>query len=123
MITIAAELNGLAAVGILEMDGLKVTETPQELKVLISDLAEELANKYKDDLPGKIPAVRNVRRIFHKAGIDPTRYRPSSESLLRRVVKGKGLYIINSVVDVVNYFSLRQLCPMGLFDADLLTPP
>ena len=43
--------------------------------------------------------------------------------LLRRAVKGKGLYFINSVVDLVNYFSLKMLWPMGLYDADKLKPP
>jgi DNA/RNA-binding domain of Phe-tRNA-synthetase-like protein len=38
-------------------------------------------------------------------------------------VKGKGLYFINSVVDVVNYFSLKTLWPIGLYDADRLKPP
>jgi len=38
-------------------------------------------------------------------------------------VKGKGLYFINSVVDLVNYFSLKTLWPMGLYDADKLKPP
>ena len=61
--------------------------------------------------------MQKIRAIFHRTGVDPTRYRPSSESLLRRAVKGKGLYFINSVVDLVNYFSLKTLCPMGLFDA------
>ena len=67
--------------------------------------------------------MRQIRAIFHRAGLDPTRYRPSSESLLRRAVKGKGLYFINSVVDLINYFSLKMLWPMGLYDADKLKPP
>jgi DNA/RNA-binding domain of Phe-tRNA-synthetase-like protein len=43
--------------------------------------------------------------------------------LLRRAVKGKGLYFINSVVDLVNYFSLKMLWPIGLYDAEKLKPP
>jgi DNA/RNA-binding domain of Phe-tRNA-synthetase-like protein len=38
-------------------------------------------------------------------------------------VKGKGLYFINSVVDLVNYFSLKMLWPIGLYDADQVKPP
>ena len=67
--------------------------------------------------------IIRIRTIFHRSGLDPTRYRPSSESLLRRAVKGKGLYFINSVVDLINYFSLKMLWPMGLYDADLVKPP
>src|SRR5881296_1044452 len=122
-ITIAPALQGAARVGILQMDGLRVQETPEELKAMLNGLAEEFARKYKDEPLGEIAAVQKVRAIFHRAGLDPTRYRPSSESLLRRAVKGKGLYFINSVVDLVNYFSLKTLWPMGLYDADKLKPP
>ena len=123
MLTIDPLFEGVARVGILQIDGLRVTETPLQIKTMLNDLAEESARQYKDKLLGEIPGVRKIRAIFHRAGLDPTRYRPSSESLLRRAVKGKGLYFINSVVDLINYFSLKTLCPMGLFDADRLKPP
>src|SRR5579862_8158473 len=120
---IAKEFDGVASVGILEIDGVRVQESPEELKALLNNLAEEFAGKYKDQPPGEISTVKRIRAIFHRAGLDPTRYRPSSESLLRRAVKAKGLYFINSVVDLVNYFSLKMLWPMGLYDADKLKPP
>lgn len=122
-IAIASELHGAAQLGILEMDGVRVQESSSELRAMLEGLAREYAAKYGEAAPSQIPAVRAIRGIFHKAGLDPTRYRPSSESLLRRAVKSKGLYFINSVVDLVNYFSLRMLFPMGLYDADRLKPP
>ena len=122
-LSIAPEFEGAARVGLLEIDGVRVQESPEELKTMLNRLAEEFAGKYKDHQPGEIPMVKQIRAIFHRAGLDPTRYRPSSESLLRRAVKGKGLYFINSVVDLVNYFSLKMLWPMGLYDADKLKPP
>src|SRR5256884_350989 len=122
-IHIAKEFEGAARVGVLQIEGVRVHESPEELKTMLNGLAEELAKKYKDQPLGEIPAVKQIRAIFHRAGLDPTRYRASSESLLRRAVKGKGLYFINSVVDLINYFSLRTLCPMGLFDAERIRPP
>src|SRR5881396_3197316 len=122
-IGIARELEGVARIGILQMDGLRVQESPEELKAMLNGLADESARKYKDQALGEIATVQKIRAIFHRAGLDPTRYRPSSESLLRRAVKGKGLYFINSVVDLVNYFSLKMLCPMGLYDAKQVQPP
>jgi DNA/RNA-binding domain of Phe-tRNA-synthetase-like protein len=122
-ITIANEFQGAARVGILQMDGVRVQESPEELKTMLNGLAGECARKYKDEPLGEISTVKKIRAFFHKAGLDPTRYRPSSESLLRRAVKGKGLYFINSVVDLVNYFSLKTLWPIGLYDADRLKPP
>ena len=122
-ITIAKEFEGAAAIGILQIDGLRVQESPGPLKVMLNGLADDYASKYRDQPLGDIPTVKKIRGIFHRAGLDPTRYRPSSESLLRRAVKGKGLYFINSVVDLINYFSLKTLWPIGLYDADRLKPP
>src|SRR5215471_18155428 len=122
-IEIAKEFDGAARVGILQIDGVRVQDSQEDLKSMLDDLAGEYAQKYKDQPLGEIPTVKNIRGIFHRSGLDPTRYRPSSESLLRRAVKGKGLYFINSVVDLVNYFSLKMLWPMGLYDADKLKPP
>src|SRR5262245_54236650 len=107
----------------LEFRGVRVHQTPSELKMMLEELAAVVADKYKSATISEIPTVKAVRTIFHRTGVDPTRYRPSSEALLRRVLKGKGLYFINSVVDVVNYFSLKTLLPMGVFDADCLKPP
>ena len=123
MITIAPELEGAARIGILEMYDVRVGESSEELKAMLNGLANESAGKYKDEPLGEIPTVKKIRAIFHRAGLDPTRYRPSSESLLRRAVKGKGVYFINSVVDLINYFSLKMLYPMGLYDADRVQPP
>jgi len=120
---VADEFKGAARLGVLEMDGLRVTPSSDELRGMLNELANEFAVKYKDAVLGEIDTVRKIRTIFHRSGLDPTRYRPSSESLLRRAVKGKGLYFINSVVDLINYFSLKLLSPMGLYDAAQLRAP
>src|SRR5436190_23397691 len=103
---IASELRRDVRLGVIEITGVQVRESPEELRKVLLQLAEEMALQYRDMQPGDIAKVRAVRALFHKTGLDPTRYRPSSESLLRRAVKGKGLYFINSAVDAVNYCSL-----------------
>lgn len=123
MITIAQEFQDVARIGVLDITGLCVRESPEELKAILNSLVDKLAEKYRNQSLGNIPTVREIRKIFHRSGLDPTRYRPSSESLLRRAVKGKGLTFINSAVDLVNYLSLQTLWPMGLYNADRLRPP
>ena len=59
-----------------------------------------------------------VRAMYRRTGLDPTRRRPSSEALLRRVRKGEGLPRINSLVDVCNWCSLEFQLPYGLYDLD-----
>jgi DNA/RNA-binding domain of Phe-tRNA-synthetase-like protein len=57
------------------------------------------------------PAVAALRRLFRTAGCDPTRYRPASEALLRRVLKGGDLPSIHPFVDLNNCLSLRLAVP------------
>jgi hypothetical protein len=97
----------------LEFRGVRVLQTPSELKAILEELAAGVAEQYKSATISEIPVVKAVRTIFHKTGVDPTRYRPSSEALLRRVLKGKGLYFINSVVDVVNLLFIEDAAAYG----------
>jgi DNA/RNA-binding domain of Phe-tRNA-synthetase-like protein len=64
--------------------------------------------------PAEVAAVRSM---YRRVGIDPTKTRPSSEALLRRVRKGEPLPRINSMVDVCNWCSLEFQLPYGLYDA------
>lgn len=57
------------------------------------------------------PATTALRRLFSAAGCDPTRYRPSSEALLRRLVKGGELPAIHPLVDLNNCLSARLRVP------------
>ncbi len=123
MITIHPDLAGAVKLGILQADDVRVGETPGHLRQLLIDLAAECRNKYEGVPPAKVEAIRAVRQLFHHTGLDPTRYRPSSEALFRRAVRGKELYFINTAVDLINYYSLKLMVPMGLFDADRVSPP
>jgi DNA/RNA-binding domain of Phe-tRNA-synthetase-like protein len=62
--------------------------------------------------------VTAVRTMYKRVGIDPTKNRPSSEALLRRVRKGDSLPRINSMVDVCNWCSFEFQLPYGLYDAE-----
>jgi len=64
--------------------------------------------------------IAAVRTMYKRTGVDPTKTRPSSEALLRRVRRGEGLPRINNVVDVVNWCSLESQLPFGLYDDDRL---
>ena len=61
--------------------------------------------------------IAAVRTMYKRVGIDPTKRRPSSEALLRRVRKGDPLPRINSMVDVCNWCSLELQLPYGLYDS------
>lgn len=67
--------------------------------------------------------VAAVRKLFRAAGCDPTRYRPSSEALLRRVLKGEELPAIHPLVDLNNCLSVELAVPCCVVEEGLFTPP
>jgi DNA/RNA-binding domain of Phe-tRNA-synthetase-like protein len=62
--------------------------------------------------------TQTVRAMYRRVGLDPTKTRPSSEALLRRIRRGGELPRINSLVDVINWCSLESQLPFGLYDLD-----
>ncbi|MGA9288471.1 MAG: phenylalanine--tRNA ligase beta subunit-related protein [Anaerobacillus sp.] len=64
------------------------------------------------------PAVSEWRSVFKNFGVDPSRYRPSSEALLRRLKKGSSLPTIHSAADINNLLSLQYKIPIGIYDLD-----
>jgi DNA/RNA-binding domain of Phe-tRNA-synthetase-like protein len=115
--TLHATLMGQVRAAVLELPDARVEATPLPQRQAMAALEMELATLHAGCQPGEIPGLKAARRLYHAAGVDPTRTRPSSEALLRRVLKGQGLPLVNSAVDAGNELSLRILLPLGLYDA------
>lgn len=64
------------------------------------------------------PIVRAFRDFYWRIGIDPTKIRPASEALVRRILSGSSLPSINNVVDAGNLASAETLIPIGLYNLD-----
>ena len=62
--------------------------------------------------------IARVRAMYKRLGLDPTKVRPSSEALLRRVRKGDPLPRVNSLVDICNWCSVETQLPFGLYDVN-----
>lgn len=69
------------------------------------------------------PTVAALRKLFRAAGTDPTRYRPASEALLRRVLKGDDLPEIHPLVDLNNCLSARLAVPCCVMAEGTCEPP
>ena len=67
--------------------------------------------------------VSAIRKLFRAAGTDPTRYRPSSEALLRRVLKGEDLPAIHPLVDLNNCLSIELAVPCCVMREGTFAPP
>jgi DNA/RNA-binding domain of Phe-tRNA-synthetase-like protein len=105
-------------VGILQYKQTTVSDSPQMIKGRTELFQESLCLEYSAEQLGDIAEIEYYRSCFKKLGVDPKRYRPSSEALLKRVLQGKGVPSINSAADVNNFFSLRYMIPCGLYDLD-----
>jgi DNA/RNA-binding domain of Phe-tRNA-synthetase-like protein len=71
----------------------------------------------------EIPAIAAARQAFKALGKDPSRYRVSSEALIRRLDQSKVLFRINTVVDTNNLVSLHTGMSAGSYRTEALTPP
>lgn len=69
------------------------------------------------------PTVAAMRRLFRAAGCDPTRHRPSSEALLRRLFKGEELPAIHPLVDLNNCLSVALAVPCCAMPEGSFTAP
>lgn len=86
----------------------------QEIGALCRQHREELTTESLK----QVASIAATRRVYKACGKDPSRYRPASEALIRRVLQGKELYQLNTLVDLVNLASIAYGYSIGGFDAD-----
>src|SRR5439155_26201860 len=102
--------------GMVTINGVTVRERDDRLWKQIEMLCQHRAREFSLDRLSENEQIAAVRGLQKSFGFDQTRYRPSSESLLRRVLKGQGLYQINTAVDINHLCSLEFLLPMCSYD-------
>lgn len=117
MISIDPSLREIIRLGVIQFNQVQVLQRIDALVEDIAALCSELRKRYQS--PADAMGRLNISRLlYRKIGLDPTKNRPSSEALLRRVLKGNALYQINSIVDICNLCSLKFLLSLGLYDFD-----
>lgn len=94
--------------------------TSAELWAEIEAECQAVAARYELLEVNRRPAVAQARTLYRALGKDPNRYRMACEALCRRVIRGLGLYRINTVVDIINLVSLRSGYAISGLDADKL---
>lgn len=89
-----------------------------ELWKRIEEFTELYRRKYTTDSIKQMPAIQATRQAYKRCGKDPSRYRPSSEALCRRILRGIPLYQIDTLVDLINLASIYSGHSIGGFDRD-----
>jgi DNA/RNA-binding domain of Phe-tRNA-synthetase-like protein len=115
---VAADLTGVVRPGWFVATGVTVLDVDKRLDEPLhaAAAAMRLASEPVD-------VIAAVRTMYKRVGLDPTKTRPSSEALLRRIRKGGELPRINNLVDVINWCSLESQLPFGLYDAGRIHGP
>jgi len=108
--TTTPDLDVIVRPGVLWLEGAVIVDRDPRLDGPLAQAESVVRVNPPEDIAA-------VRTMYKHVGIDPTKRRPSSEALLRRVRKGETLPRINSMVDVCNWCSLECQLPYGLYDA------
>jgi DNA/RNA-binding domain of Phe-tRNA-synthetase-like protein len=104
----------------LQVEDVKIQKKSPELEKFKHEIIKQVQNEYDLDMVKDQPTFRAYRDFFWKNGIDPTKIRPAAEALIRRILAGKPLPCINTLVDAYNLASIKSGIALATFDADKL---
>ncbi len=99
---------------------LSIQEKGPALEALKDEIVRSVREQYTLEQVKDEPLFRAYRDFFWRVGVDPTKTRPASEALVRRILVGKMLPTINTAVDAYNLASIRTGIPIAAFDAGAL---
>jgi len=104
-------------------DGVRVEVGRPDVRVFLDSAVRSISSTYSIEGLKEHPVVRAYRNVMWRLGIDPTKVRPSSEALVRRVLRRGSIPSINSLVDICNVASMETLIPISVFDMGSVKPP
>lgn len=101
---------------LVEVGGLRVRERDEGLDAFVPALIREFRERLQLETLKDEPRLRAYRDFYWRVGLDPTKIRPASEALLRRILQGKELPRINTLVDSYNLASMKTRIAIAAFD-------
>ena len=104
----------------LHIKGVHVQKRDIELEKFKVEVMRQVRNDYSLDSVKDHPTFRAYRDFFWSIKIDPTKIRPAAEAMIRRILAGKTLPSINTLVDAYNLASIKSRIALATFDADKL---
>lgn len=104
----------------LLVKGVQVKRKDDELEEVKAEIIRQVREKYSLESIKDVPTFRAYRDFYWHIGIDPTKNRPASEALTRRLLGGRGFPQINTLVDAYNIASVKTKIALAAFDANNL---
>lgn len=124
-ISISKELKNVcpdAALGCIQAT-VTLKKKDEQLFEEITDFCEQVGKELTLDQVSSLKEINDTRETYKKLGKSPSRYRVSSEAMMRRILQGKGIYQINNIVDINNLISIKSKYSVGTYDIDRLNLP
>jgi len=116
LIRIDDAVRGKVALAIFQCEGLTAQGESPALESDLAVIRERIRASHAKPADA-VELFQPARELYRALGLDPTKGRPSSEALIRRVIRGQGIYRINRVVDTCNLCSLDMALSIGLYDS------
>jgi DNA/RNA-binding domain of Phe-tRNA-synthetase-like protein len=119
--TLKQSFTGLQVIE-LQISNIKIKEKDQRLEEFKERIQQKVRNSFgsMDEIRNQ-PIFRAYRDFFWRVGIDPTKTRPAGEALTRRIVGGKDLPTINTLVDCYNLASVMTSVAIAAFDLNSIS--
>lgn len=102
----------------VEIAGVKVCRSSEKLRRIANEVYRRVREGFNLEELRNYDVFRAYRDFFWKLNIDPTKVRPASEALVRRVLQGKEIPSINTLVDAYNLASIETGIALAAFDSD-----
>ena len=101
---------------VMRLEGAKVRLEDPGLEAFKEEVIKRIRGRWALEQLREYPVFRAYRDFFWRVGVDPTKTRPASEALIRRVLRGRPLPRINTFVDAYNLASMEAAVPLAAFD-------
>jgi DNA/RNA-binding domain of Phe-tRNA-synthetase-like protein len=100
----------------VEIHGVRIGVDSSKVTDLLNETSERISESITLEAVKDRPDFRAYRDFFWQLGVDPTKTRPASEALIRRILKGSSIPRINDFVDAYNIASIGTGVPIAAFD-------
>ncbi|UYP48774.1 hypothetical protein NEF87_005059 [Candidatus Lokiarchaeum ossiferum] len=112
------------SVATLELDRFEILQKNYDIQSLIDEISTKMRSVYTIEKIKDNPVISQYRNFYwKKLKVDPTKIRPASEALIRRILKNREIPKISPFVDAYNWASIISLIPMGGYDLDKINLP
>jgi DNA/RNA-binding domain of Phe-tRNA-synthetase-like protein len=110
-----SEYPGLNA-RLITIKNVTVERSKPELEDFKKEVYQKIRSRWNLEELKNHNLFKKYRTFFWSLGIDPTKIRPASEALIRRILRGREIPRINTLVDTYNLASIVSGIPLAAFD-------